>query len=793
MTTPYIDPNLIFAENAPTQDKPAAFENYDKGWDESRKNDGRPSIKQMNYLQQQADLKNLYIHENGAALPYKEGIAYEEGAVVVKDGELQQWKGGVWVNVGARKASDITDASGVTQQEINEGLNSISDLLSIENLYNGLRINVRNYHNDGFGVGGYFVYSAELSKSLHDGGCFIDPSKTFPTDWADQTQQDNWFNTKNTGTGVFVRVQTGVFNVEQWGVRGDGVAEEDIVLNAIVRSIPEGATLHMIDRTCTILVDAPTGQSENPCAWGINKKIKIIGTVGCTVKIKDFCSAWTDFTTTLDVVQITASGAEVIGLRVDANSDNHYQLDSNGFKWWEAAPAPLVPKRPPNGIVTRCKTGQPNVKDVVMAFNTILRPLGGIVANGSYGTIYSQEFYDKKLSVGCVQNVKAFGNTVIRARGNDFLMSNGAVDCHFYNNKSQLGYYHYQRMYQGCIGCQMTNNDAVYNYNELAILYNSSDNGYWRTSNPAYPEYKIVRSGVRIGSSYVEPNENGGNIRDSFISGGTMRYNGGLSAIMDESSTQAAATSLQNVGYNCEIFGMTVYDNPSNTAVFINTGVTITPPEGCAIRDNEYYRCRVGVIIQSDNATFSGNKLVDCSIVDASHIITAVKENPRVYDNEIFFTVAQPNSRRILSVTEATTGLIDNNRTKNIRPQVLISNPNAQIFGSNGNGAKINLVSSYTEVADSRINTVSNSLINLSGEISSTNAVSVIASLDTVFRPVRDQKFAFIVVSAGTETTVGEVFVGTVTTLGQFRIDLKGKVNIGTLSFNFNYPSNFIS
>ena len=41
MTTPYIDPNLIFAENAPTQDKPAAFENYDKGWDESRKNDGR--------------------------------------------------------------------------------------------------------------------------------------------------------------------------------------------------------------------------------------------------------------------------------------------------------------------------------------------------------------------------------------------------------------------------------------------------------------------------------------------------------------------------------------------------------------------------------------------------------------------------------------------------------------------------------------------------------------------------------------------------------------------------------
>src|SRR5574344_2000540 len=109
MTTPYIDPNLIFAENAPVQDKPAAFQNYDKGWDESRKNDGRPLIPQMNYLTQQADLKNLYIHENGAALPYKEGIAYEENAVVVKDGVLQQWNGGEWKSAIESELADKAD------------------------------------------------------------------------------------------------------------------------------------------------------------------------------------------------------------------------------------------------------------------------------------------------------------------------------------------------------------------------------------------------------------------------------------------------------------------------------------------------------------------------------------------------------------------------------------------------------------------------------------------------------------------------------------------------------------
>ena len=216
MTTPYIDPNLIFAENAPTQDKPAAFENYDKGWDESRKNDGRPLIKQMNYLQQQADLKNLYIHENGAALPYKEGVAYEENAVVVKDGVLQQWSGGVWVNVSAQEVKKYLIAAGVdeseldgdydflmqrlaqiavdkgwdasfvlyhgiSQKKINDGLDSIAELLSIPNPFNSMRVFVKSY-TEGNGVGylgeatpykggNWFIYKS--SRAAENDGVFI--------------------------------------------------------------------------------------------------------------------------------------------------------------------------------------------------------------------------------------------------------------------------------------------------------------------------------------------------------------------------------------------------------------------------------------------------------------------------------------------------------------------------------------------------------------------------------------------------------------------------------------------
>ena len=133
MTTPYIDPNIIFAENAPTQDKPAAFENYDKGWDESRKNDGRPEIKQMNYLQQQADLKNRYIHENGAALPYKEGVSYEENAVVVKDGFIQQKNGSSWAIPFMRGSQNLAELTDVAQARTKLDVYAKSEALSRDN------------------------------------------------------------------------------------------------------------------------------------------------------------------------------------------------------------------------------------------------------------------------------------------------------------------------------------------------------------------------------------------------------------------------------------------------------------------------------------------------------------------------------------------------------------------------------------------------------------------------------------------------------------------------------------
>lgn len=65
---------------------------------------------------------NTFVKKNGAALPWMPGVEYVEGAPVVKDGVLVQKSGDGWKQVGANKASDILDDSGLTQQQINDGL-----------------------------------------------------------------------------------------------------------------------------------------------------------------------------------------------------------------------------------------------------------------------------------------------------------------------------------------------------------------------------------------------------------------------------------------------------------------------------------------------------------------------------------------------------------------------------------------------------------------------------------------------------------------------------------------------
>ena len=101
------DVNQIFGVNAPDQDKPPYFNNYTTGWGEARTNNGKPTIKGFNFLQQRTDQNLLWIHQNGGALPYDASIDYVDGCIVLKDGKLQKLDSGSWVDYVGSYTSDL--------------------------------------------------------------------------------------------------------------------------------------------------------------------------------------------------------------------------------------------------------------------------------------------------------------------------------------------------------------------------------------------------------------------------------------------------------------------------------------------------------------------------------------------------------------------------------------------------------------------------------------------------------------------------------------------------------------
>ena len=127
-----LDPKIIFASEAPAQDVPAVFANKTVGWGESRKNGGRPTIKQSNALQQETDLKILWLNENSVT-PYDATIDYPVNAVTLKDGTFKIFNGSVWnifltkASVGLGKVDNTSDLNKPISTATQDALNGKAD------------------------------------------------------------------------------------------------------------------------------------------------------------------------------------------------------------------------------------------------------------------------------------------------------------------------------------------------------------------------------------------------------------------------------------------------------------------------------------------------------------------------------------------------------------------------------------------------------------------------------------------------------------------------------------------
>ena len=110
-----------------------------------------------------------------------------------------------------------SSGSGFWIQVANHGVNTISGLQGLVGI-TSQSVQVGMYHNVTNTLGGGKFF---WSTGRHDGGNFIDPNRTFPTDWTDEAAVTAWFLDSGTDVEGWKREDLPITHVEHYGWLAD--------------------------------------------------------------------------------------------------------------------------------------------------------------------------------------------------------------------------------------------------------------------------------------------------------------------------------------------------------------------------------------------------------------------------------------------------------------------------------------------------------------------------------------------------------------------------------------------
>jgi hypothetical protein len=281
-------------------------------------------------------------------------------------------------------------------------------------------------------------------------------------------------------------------------------------LHQAIQATPIGGTL-VLDYAGVVMVDPPSTRYVSVAASPTNKKyaasivdraIKVHGTADCQIKVKPFCAAWAAMLSgdSVSVLLVTTSNVEVRGVRFHCNSNNHYETDGGGFKWWETGPAG---KRPIDGvrIMPESDSAEPVVNSNVIECE-FDQPLTGVVFEGNMLEADRTAFLARQQLTGIVRSCYSIRNKVRRNRGNAINFINGVASCASLFDESENGMYHTTRFYSDAVDCVVLEPRERVSCDDVVATWNETDLGYWRTNKSADAAFKVTRAGFAAGGEW---------------------------------------------------------------------------------------------------------------------------------------------------------------------------------------------------------------------------------------------------------------------------------------------------